>query len=57
LHDRLIFIDGAQVWLASQSFNALAARSPASIIEIDADTAQLKFDAYEALWSTATVIV
>ncbi|MGR6730291.1 hypothetical protein, partial [Aeromonas veronii] len=37
LHDRLIIVDGATVYTVTQSFNALAARSPASIVRIDGD--------------------
>ncbi|HMN70573.1 MAG TPA: phosphatidylserine/phosphatidylglycerophosphate/cardiolipin synthase family protein [Rhodoblastus sp.] len=58
LHDRIILIDGgAHVYLVTQSFNAIAARSPASIVRVDPETARLKADAYEALWKAATVVV
>lgn len=53
LHDRLIVVDGAEVWTLTQSFNALAARSPATIVRIDIETAALKVAAYEGMWQAA----
>jgi hypothetical protein len=53
LHDRLIVVDGSAVWDVSQSFNALAARSPASLVQSDAERALLKASAYEEQWRTA----
>jgi hypothetical protein len=53
LHDRLILIDGKAAWILGQSFNALAARSPTSIVEADAETASLKVGAYDAIWLAA----
>jgi hypothetical protein len=53
LHDRLIAADGAQVWTLTQSLNAFAARSPATIVRVDPETAALKIDAYEAMWAAA----
>ena len=53
LHDRLIVVDGVGAWTLTQSFNALAARSPASIVRVDAETAALKTAAYEAMWQAA----
>ena len=56
LHDRLIIVDEASVWIATQSFNAIASRSPASIVRVEGDASQLKIDAYGSLWSAATPI-
>ncbi|MDX8499884.1 phosphatidylserine/phosphatidylglycerophosphate/cardiolipin synthase family protein [Mesorhizobium sp. VK4C] len=56
LHDRLIVVDGATPWLLTQSLNAFAARSPATIVRIDGDAAPLKIAAYEAYWNAATSI-
>jgi hypothetical protein len=53
LHDRLVVVDGDSVWVMTQSMNAFAARSPASIVRVDVDTAALKIPAYETIWSTA----
>lgn len=54
LHDRLIIIDGISVYTLTQSLNAFAARSPASIVRIDGDASGLKVSAYEAFWQAAT---
>lgn len=56
LHDRLIIIDGTSVYTLSQSLNAFAARSPASIIRIDGDASGLKIAAYETFWQAATAL-
>jgi hypothetical protein len=56
LHDRLIIVDGATVWTLTQSLNAFAARSPATIVRIDGDAAPLKIAAYDSFWSTADAI-
>lgn len=53
LHDRLIVIDGAQVWLLGQSFNALAVRSPTVVTRLDDETAKLKLAAYASVWASA----
>lgn len=56
LHDRLILVDGKDVWNLSQSLNAIANRAHASISRFDADTAAMKLAAYEELWQSATPI-
>lgn len=56
LHDRLIMVDSAGVWALTQSLNAFAARSPATILKADPETAALKVQAYAALWAAATPI-
>lgn len=56
LHDRLIIVDKTTVFTVTQSFNALASRSPASIVRVDAETANLKVSAYTALWNGARPI-
>lgn len=53
LHDRLIAVDGLQVWVLGQSFNALAARSPTAVTRLDEETARLKLAAYLGLWASA----
>lgn len=50
LHDRSILVDGESAWVSTQSFNALAKRSPASLSRLDGDAGQLKIAAYEAIW-------
>ena len=37
LHDRLLIVDGSTAWSVTQSFNGLAARSPAAILRFPAD--------------------
>jgi hypothetical protein len=56
LHDRLVIIDGGEVWLLTQSFKDLAARSPATIIRVEGESGSLKIAAYEAKWQAATLI-
>jgi hypothetical protein len=56
LHDRVMFIDGSDAWTLTQSLNAFATRSPASIVRVDADTAALKIAAYDDLWNTASPV-
>jgi hypothetical protein len=53
LHDRLILVDGRDVWTLTQSLNAFAARSPASIVRVDAETARLKANAFIGIWNGA----
>jgi len=53
LHDRLIAIDNAEIWILTQSLNAFAARSPATIVRVDKETAALKIAAYDAIWNAA----
>jgi hypothetical protein len=53
LHDRLIIVDGAQAWTLTQSLKDFAARSPATIVKVDGETAGLKICAYDAIWRGA----
>jgi hypothetical protein len=54
LHDRLIIVDDIQVWILTQSLNALAARAPASLARVETDAAALKIEAYASIWNSAT---
>jgi hypothetical protein len=57
LHDRVIIVDGNDVWILGQSFNALAKRAPTSLVRVDdADTANLKTKAYAQMWAGAVPI-
>ena len=56
LHDRLIQIDSQDVFVLTQSLNAFAERSPASIVRVDTETAALKISAYADLFASATAI-
>jgi hypothetical protein len=53
LHDRLIIADHKDVFTLTQSLNAFAARSPASIVCVDPETAALKVAAYDLIWQSA----
>lgn len=57
LHDRLIIMDGATVWVLTQSLNAFAARAPASIVRVNDDTAGLKVAAYQGIWNSAATLI
>lgn len=56
LHDRVIILDGS-AWSLSQSFNALAKRSPATLQPFEPDLGQLKASYYEDLWKSATPLM
>jgi hypothetical protein len=56
LHDRLIVVDDTAAWILTQSFNGLAQRAPASIVRMDAETAQLKIAAHQAMWQASAPI-
>ncbi|WP_088507208.1 hypothetical protein [Burkholderia ubonensis] len=56
LHDRLITVDDTQAWTLTQSLKDFAARSPATIVKVDAETAGLKISAYGAIWQAAEVL-
>lgn len=49
LHDRLIIIDSAQAWILTQSLNAFATRSPATIVHYP-DENGLKIGSYLTIW-------
>ncbi len=54
LHDRLIIVDGIQVWGLGQSFNKLVERAHTSLVRMPAESAALKIAAYESMWDMAT---
>lgn len=56
LHDRFIAIDSTKVYLVSQSFKDLAARSPATIQRAEQSLADEKLHAFEELWQTAALL-
>jgi hypothetical protein len=51
LHDRLIDVDGTEAWIVTQSFNAIASRSPATISRAPAEVATSKIAFYADLWN------
>lgn len=54
LHDRLIVVDDTTVYTVTQSLNALAGRSHASIVRVDPETSALKVAAYADIWNAAS---
>lgn len=56
LHDRIIIADDSKVWDVTQSFKDFAARSPASIVAVPSDLANLKVAAYANIWTAATIL-
>jgi hypothetical protein len=56
LHDRLVIVDGSDVWSIGQSFNQLAARASTTILRMDSEPADLKRFAMEAIWNSATIL-
>ena len=53
LHDRLLIVDSAEVWLVSQSLKDIAKRSPASISRAENELGKMKVQHYEDLWNKA----
>lgn len=53
LHDRLITVDSKEVWVMTQSFKDIAAKSHAAIVGADAEIAAAKIEAYETIWGEA----
>jgi hypothetical protein len=56
LHDRVIIVDASAAYVSTQSLNALAVRSPATIMRADPETTALKIEAYEKIWASATPV-
>lgn len=54
LHDRLIIIDGAESWVATQSFNTFAEKSPACLVRFPAPAVRVKIEAYQDIWQCAS---
>ncbi|SHG09153.1 hypothetical protein SAMN05443248_0250 [Bradyrhizobium erythrophlei] len=56
LHDRLILIDGKTAFVLGQSFKDLATRAHTSLVRMPPDAGKLKIEAYELMWSSATLL-
>jgi hypothetical protein len=56
LHDRIITVDDMDAWTLTQSLKDFAARSPATIVKVNAETAVLKISAYGAIWQAAAAL-
>jgi hypothetical protein len=57
LHDRAILVDRDKAWVLTQSLKDFAARSPATIQQVDHELALMKFDAYNRIWEQSTPLV
>lgn len=54
LHDRLIVLDGAQLWLLSQSLKDFVSRASATVTRVDEpEISEPKMYAHEVLWTNA----
>lgn len=53
LHDRLVIIDGAEVWLVSQSLKDIAKKSPASVSRAEAELGKMKVEHYQQVWEAS----
>lgn len=53
LHDRLIVVDGREVWSLTQSLKDFANRAHGAVLKVDAETARLKIAAYQEIWQDA----
>jgi hypothetical protein len=53
LHDRLILVDSATVWVLGQSFNNLAKRSRTSLVRARPEAAAHKIAVYAEIWDSA----
>jgi hypothetical protein len=56
LHDRVILVDNKDAWVPTQSLNAFAERSPASILKTDGETAPPKVAAYNQIYHAASPV-
>jgi hypothetical protein len=57
LNDRLIVVDNSIAWDISQSFEDLAARSPATLAKAGADSAAMKIEAYCEIFANSDAII
>lgn len=57
LHDRLMLVDDGEAWDVSQSLNALATRSPATISKSKPEHAAMKIEAYAPLFDRAEPLI
>ena len=56
LHDRLIIVDGHEVWSVGQSLNGIGKSSPSAIMKVPAEAAGEKNAAYDQIWIGAEQI-
>ena len=56
IHDRVIFVDGAQCWVLGASIKDAAAKKPTYLAPLPADITAQKVHIYEEIWNAATSI-
>lgn len=56
IHDRIIFVDGAQSWVLGASIKDAAAKKPTYLAPLSTDVAAQKIQIYEDIWNAATAI-
>ena len=56
IHDRIIFVDGAQCWVLGSSVKDAAAKKATYLAPLSADIAAQKIQIYEGIWNAATAI-
>ncbi len=56
IHDRVIFIDGAQCWVLGASVKDAASKKATYLAPLSADIAAQKIQIYEDIWKAATAI-
>lgn len=56
LHDRVLIVDSGPAWILTQSLKDFAARSPATMQQVDAELAAMKLGAYTDIWNASEVI-
>jgi hypothetical protein len=57
LHDRLILVDQTTASVLGQSFKDFAEEAHSSIVNVDAQTAALKIEAYADMWKAGTPLI
>ena len=57
LHDRLIVVNDAQVWMLTLPLKDFAVRSPATVVKVNSETANLKLGAYAEIWRDAAPLL
>jgi hypothetical protein len=56
IHDRVMFVDGAQCWVLGASTKDAATKKPTYLTPLSADVAAQKIQIYEVIWNAATAI-
>lgn len=56
IHDRIVFLDDHSCWVLGSSIKDAAKSKPTYLAPLDGNTAQLKKDVYEQIWTAAKPI-